>query len=124
MDQKAIVNLLSRLRTVNEDFFSGRRPVTLDVDYDEHGDVIYIAFDAPRPAIGVSADAGMIIRYDPETFHIVGFTITSFKRYFLERYPEFCFLLPGTPQRQPPHPASAAALSRTTATLMTSYVAA
>jgi uncharacterized protein YuzE len=121
MDKKALLDLLNRLRTVNDDFFTGRRAITLDIDYDQQSDVMYIAFDAPRPALGVSTDEGIIIRYDAETLRIVGFTIPSFQRHFLPQYPEFCFLL--TRPTHEHYAADAAALSRTTSTLLTPSMA-
>lgn len=126
MDEKSILALLGRLRVENNDFFTGQRQMTLDLDYDEQGDVMYIAFDAPRPAVSVSIDSGMIVRYNPTTFQIVGFTITSFKGYFLARFPEFCFLLHEQAPKSPvsdARPANVAALSRTTSTLFTAYMA-
>ena len=74
-----------------------------------------------------------MLRYDADTMKIVGFTITAFRQYFLPRYPEFCFLLDmvekprhaqkaGAIPRQEAY--QAAALSRTTSSLITQYASA
>ena len=33
-------------------------------DYDEDADVLYLSIDEPRPALGMDAGDGVILRYD------------------------------------------------------------
>ena len=47
--------------------------------YDEKADVLYISIGAPRPAVGVEIDNGVIVRYDEDTNEIVGITIIGIR---------------------------------------------
>jgi uncharacterized protein YuzE len=47
----------------------------LHLDYDEDGDVLYIAFGGPKPAIGVDVGEGVIVRYDEKRKEVIGLTI-------------------------------------------------
>ena len=46
-------------------------------DYDAEADVLYIAIGKPVKAEGVDIGKGTIVRVDPESNEIVGFTIIS-----------------------------------------------
>ena len=47
--------------------------------YDEGADVLYISLGAPRPAVGVEIENGVIVRYDEETNEIVGVTLVGLR---------------------------------------------
>jgi len=49
---------------------------TLDWDYDEETDVLYLSVGAPRPATGADVGEGMIVRYDEESGEFLGLTVT------------------------------------------------
>ena len=47
----------------------------LHLDYDEEGDVLYLAFGQPKPAVGVDIGEGVVVRYDEKKKEVVGLTI-------------------------------------------------
>ena len=47
--------------------------------YDEGADVLYISLGAPKPAVGVEIENGVIVRYDEETNVIVGVTLVGLR---------------------------------------------
>ena len=49
----------------------------LQWDYDAEADILYISIGKPVKAEGVDIDKGTIVRVNPETNEIVGFTIIS-----------------------------------------------
>lgn len=49
----------------------------LQWNYDAEADVLYIAIGEPVKAEGVDIGKGMIVRIDPDSNEIVGFTIIS-----------------------------------------------
>jgi len=53
----------------------------LHLDYDKEADVLYIAFDKPKPAIGYDHKSGAVQRRDMDTGEIVGYTIVNFSMY-------------------------------------------
>jgi len=48
-------------------------------DYDEDADVLYLSIDEPRPALGVDAGDGVILRYDEADNELVGLTIIGLR---------------------------------------------
>ena len=50
------------------------------ISYDKIGDVLYISFGKPRPAICDEVDQGDLIRIDPLTDEIVGITVLNYKK--------------------------------------------
>ena len=53
----------------------------LSSSYDEEADILYLWFgDAPREAISVTSKEGHLVRLDPDTHEIVGFTVFDFCR--------------------------------------------
>lgn len=59
------------------------KPKTIDWDYDEDADVLYLSIGAPRKAVGLDIGEGTIIRYDEEKKEIVGMTIIGLKEKIL-----------------------------------------
>lgn len=45
------------------------------INYDGEADVLYISFGAPRPAICIEPEEGLVLRLDPETDQLIGVTI-------------------------------------------------
>lgn len=48
---------------------------SLNWDYDEEADVLYISIGKPVKALGLDAGEGVIIRYQEDTREVVGVTI-------------------------------------------------
>jgi len=48
---------------------------SLNWEYDEEADVLYISAGEPRPALGKDIGDGVIIRYDSAAKEVVGITI-------------------------------------------------
>ena len=65
-----------------------KRP-KLHLDYDEEGDVLYLAFGQPKPALGVDIGEGVVLRYDEKKKEVVGLTIigigSKLSRYLKDR---------------------------------------
>jgi uncharacterized protein YuzE len=61
----------------------------LTMQYDAASDVLYCAFGEPRSAIGVESDDqdGVVLRVDPQTDEIVGFTVVNFLKRFTRKRP-------------------------------------
>ena len=60
----------------------------LTVSYDKDADVLYITEGKPRQAISEIMDEGVIIRRDPKTKEVVGFTIIDFTEHFVGAKPQ------------------------------------
>lgn len=57
----------------------------LGASYDEQADVLYLwRGDEPREAFTLNSEEGYLVRLDPESFEIVGFTIFDFCRRWQE----------------------------------------
>ena len=57
---------------------------TLNIDYDQGADVLYISFGKPKPAICVEVNKGDLVRVDAYTDKIIGITIIDFKKRYME----------------------------------------
>jgi uncharacterized protein YuzE len=56
----------------------GEEPLT--ASYDDDADVLYLSRgDAPREAVGLTTEDGHVVRFDPETGEVVGFTILDWR---------------------------------------------
>jgi len=53
---------------------------TLNWEYDEEADVLYISVEKPEKAIGLDAGEGIIVRYREDTNDVVGLTIIGIKQ--------------------------------------------
>jgi uncharacterized protein YuzE len=51
------------------------RPTTIDWDYDEDADVLYLSIGEPKPAIGIDIGDGLVLRYDESQHEVVGLTV-------------------------------------------------
>jgi uncharacterized protein YuzE len=52
----------------------------LHSSYDEQADILYLWRGEPREAVSLTSEEGHLIRFNPDTGEIVGFTIFDFKR--------------------------------------------
>ena len=48
------------------------------IHYDPEVDILYISFGEPRPAEGLDIGDGIILRVDPKTDEVTGFTLLDF----------------------------------------------
>jgi uncharacterized protein YuzE len=58
--------------------------IDLKLNYDTESDVLYCTVGEPREAIGVETEGGVILRLDPASEEVVGFTIVDFFQRFKE----------------------------------------
>jgi len=54
--------------------------------YDKDGDVMDISLGKPKVAISEEVDDDIVVRMDPHSREIVGFTIVNFVNVFLKRF--------------------------------------
>ncbi len=52
---------------------------SLNWEFDEEADVLYISVGKPRPAIGVDIGEGVVVRFDEKSKEVVGLTILGFR---------------------------------------------
>lgn len=60
----------------------------ITVAYDKEADVLYMSEGEPKEAICQMLDDGVIIRKDPSTKEIIGFTIVDFISNFSKSIPQ------------------------------------
>lgn len=60
----------------------------MKIFYDRKGDVLYISIGSPREAISRETGDDILIRMDPKTQEIVGFTILNFTERFSDVHKE------------------------------------
>ncbi len=58
------------------------------VSYDKVADVLYLSEGKPQEAICQMLDGGVIVRKDPKTKKVVGFTIVDFISHFSKSIPQ------------------------------------
>jgi uncharacterized protein YuzE len=59
------------------------RPTSIDWDYDEDADVLYLSVGAPRPAVGIDIGDGLVLRYDEERHEVAGLTVMGLRQRLL-----------------------------------------
>lgn len=64
------------------------RPRTINWDYDEEADVLYLSLGKPRPAIGIDIGDGIVVRYDETHREVVGLTVIGLRARVLESLKE------------------------------------
>jgi uncharacterized protein YuzE len=67
--------------------------------YDREGDVLYISFGPPMPAVSIPVEDWFLIRITPKTPRICGFTFIGFKRLFSKIRPDLIKELPARVER-------------------------
>lgn len=60
------------------------KPTTLNWDYDEEADVLYLSIGEPRPAVSVDVGEGIVLRYDEARKELVGLTLIGLRARLLE----------------------------------------
>ena len=55
------------------------KPDTIDWEYDEEADVLYLSVGAPKPAVGVDIGEGVVVRYDEANNEVVGLTVLGLR---------------------------------------------
>jgi hypothetical protein len=60
----------------------GPQTHNLDIHYDPAADVLYCSFGPPQEAVGEEVNTGVVIRRNPETNTVVGFTVVDFSKRF------------------------------------------
>ena len=57
----------------------------LKINYDREADVLYCSFGDPQPALSVEQGNGVVVRMNPDTDEVVGYTIINFFKRFHEK---------------------------------------
>lgn len=60
------------------------KPTTINWDYDEDADVLYLSIGDPRPAVGMDIGEGIVLRYDEAGKELVGLTLIGLRARLLE----------------------------------------
>lgn len=50
----------------------------MNLSFDPKADVLYCSFGEPREALSVEMDDGVVLRLNPDTDEVVGFTVVDF----------------------------------------------
>lgn len=58
----------------------GIKKGTPNYNYDEKGDVLYVSFDKPDSSGCIELDGGIVLRKDPDTKLMTGFTIINYMK--------------------------------------------
>ena len=61
------------------------KPARLSFSYDTAADVLYVSIGRPKQAVGEMLENGVILRRNPKTQAVVGFTIVDFTQHFASR---------------------------------------
>ncbi len=61
-----------------------KKLAAMKLSFDTKADVLYCSFGEPREAIGVELENGVIVRLNPETDEVVGYTVVDFLKRFLD----------------------------------------
>ena len=56
-----------------------KKPTTVDWEYDEEADVLYLSLGKPGPAVGVDVGEGIVLRYDEGRQEVVGLTLIGLR---------------------------------------------
>ena len=63
------------------------KPTTVDWDYDEDADVLYLSLGKPQHALGIDIGEGVILRYDATSNEVVGLTLIGLRARLLQNLP-------------------------------------
>ena len=64
------------------------KPDTIDWEYDEEADVLYLAVGTPKPALGVDIGEGVVVRYDEVNNEVVGLTVLGLRERVIKEIAE------------------------------------
>jgi len=59
---------------------------SINWDYDEEADVLYLSIKDPQMALGIDIGEGVIVRYNEDTKEVIGLTIIGFKERLLKSF--------------------------------------
>lgn len=57
---------------------------SINWEYDEEADVLYISIGKPRKAVGLDIGQGVVVRYDEKKKEVVGLTVLGVRTRLLE----------------------------------------
>ncbi len=60
------------------------KPATINWDYDEEADVLYLSIGEPRSAVGMDIGEGVVLRYDENRREVVGITLIGLRTRLLK----------------------------------------
>ena len=60
------------------------KPDTVDWEYDDEADVLYLSMGKPKPAVGIDIGEGVVVRYDEANNEVVGLTVLGLRERILE----------------------------------------
>ena len=60
------------------------KPDTVDWEYDDEADVLYLSIGKPKPAVGIDIGEGVVVRYDEANNEVVGLTVLGLRERILE----------------------------------------
>jgi len=63
------------------------KATSLDWDYDEEADVLYLSMGQPGPAVGVDIGDGVVLRYDEARREVVGLTLIGLRERLMRSLP-------------------------------------
>ena len=55
------------------------KPKSVQWDYDEDADVLYLSVGEPQPAVGIDIGDGVVLRYDEVAKSVVGLTVIGLR---------------------------------------------
>ena len=61
------------------------KPDTIDWEYDEEADVLYLSVGTPKPAVGVDIGEGVVVRYDEVNNEVVGLTVLGLRERVIKK---------------------------------------
>lgn len=61
-------------------------PASIDWDYDQEADVLYLSVGEPKAAVGVDVGEGVVLRYDETRNEVVGLTLIGLRARLLGRF--------------------------------------
>ena len=64
------------------------KPDTIDWEYDEEADALYLSVGTPKPAVGVDIGEGVVGRYDEVNNEVVGLTVLGLRERVLKEIAE------------------------------------
>lgn len=60
------------------------KPETINWEYDEDADVLYLSVGEPQPAVGIDIGEGTVLRYDEARNEVIGVTLVGLKARLLK----------------------------------------
>ena len=64
------------------------KPDTIEWEYDEEADVLYLSVGTPKPAVGVDIGEGVVVRYDEVNNEVIGLTVLGLRERVIKEIAE------------------------------------